>query len=250
MKRAIALSVIDQGVLSAQSLLFSFLLIRLSDADAVGRFALAMSAFFIFLSVQNALTGTPLMTQVFGRPAIDQARILRVVCTFNTHILVASFLSSVILLAAVGFNPSEIAAAVSMVVSGLLRELSRTISISTGDIGTCLTVDTTAVVVCFAILMPLTHLVAPEIACLVSIAVGNVTAIVLWKPRLYMAPREAVAALVRAASAAYPALTKSFTFEAARKATGIERMVLRFCVMSSPLTPSPRVEPTENLPST
>jgi tetratricopeptide (TPR) repeat protein len=35
------------------------------------------------------------------------------------------------------------------------------------------------------------------------------------------ARREAIAALVRAASAAYPALTRQFTFEAARKATGI-----------------------------
>lgn len=67
MKRAIALSIVDQAVLSAQSLAISIVLISLSNAESVGRFALSLSVFFLLLSVQDALVGTPLNTRVFGR---------------------------------------------------------------------------------------------------------------------------------------------------------------------------------------
>lgn len=62
MKRAIALSIVDQAVLSAQSLAISIVLISLSNAELVGRFALSLSVFFLLLSVQDALVGTPLNT--------------------------------------------------------------------------------------------------------------------------------------------------------------------------------------------
>src|SRR6187200_1536228 len=108
---------IDQGVLSAQSVIFAFLIMRLGDAAAVGRFALSLSTFFIFLAVQNALIGTPLVTRVFGRPADVQARILRVVCTFDIYIIAAAILAGSILLAVVGFNTVEVTVATAMGVS-------------------------------------------------------------------------------------------------------------------------------------
>lgn len=195
MKRAIALSVIDQGVLSAQSVLFGFLLIRMGDAEAVGRFALAMAAFFIFLAVQNALVGTPLMTRVFGRPPEVQANVLRVACTFDVYIIGGALLAGAIVLAAIGFTAVEVASAVAMIVAGLLRELSRTISISTGNMRMCLTVDATAVVISLGILWPLNTMVPAEIACLLSIAAGNLAAIAVWRPRLHIVARETLAVI-------------------------------------------------------
>ena len=154
MKRAIALSVIDQGVLSAQSFLFGFLVMRLGDADAVGRYALAMSTYFIVLSVQTALVGTPLMTQVFGRPAEVQLRHpSRRLHVQYPHPVGRGFVT-IVLLAAIGFGALEVFAAAAVVASGLLRELSRTVSVSTGNMRRCLSVDATAVVVSFAAVWP------------------------------------------------------------------------------------------------
>lgn len=195
MKRAIALSVIDQGVLSAQSVLFGFLLMRMGDAEAVGRFALSMSAFFIFLAIQLALVSTPLMVKVYGRLAADQARILRVVCTFDVYILAAAVVATVVLLAAIGFTPLETAAAVAMVASGLVRELSRSVSISIGDMRTCLRVDASSVVVSLLLLWPLNQVLPPQVAFLICIAVGNCAAILIVRPNLHIVLREVGAAL-------------------------------------------------------
>jgi len=189
-KRAIALSVIDQGVLSAQSVLFGFLLMRMGDAEAVGRFALSMSAFFIFLAIQLALISTPMMVKVFGRPAAEQAGILRVVCTFNVYILAAAAVATVVLLSAIGFTPLETAAAVAMVMSGLVRELSRSVSISTGDMRTCLRVDGSAVAVSLLLLWPLNHVLPPQVAFLFCIAVGNCAAVVIVRPDFHIVFRE------------------------------------------------------------
>jgi O-antigen/teichoic acid export membrane protein len=189
-KRAIALSVIDQGVLSAQSVLFGFLLMRMGDAESVGRFALSMSAFFIFLAIQLALVSTPLMVKVYGRPTAEQARILSVVCTFDVYILAAAVVSTVVLLGAIGFTALEIAAAVAMVASGLVRELSRSVSISTGDMRTCLRVDASSVVVSLLLLWPLATVLPPQVAFLFCIAVGNCAAILIVRPDLHIGLRE------------------------------------------------------------
>jgi O-antigen/teichoic acid export membrane protein len=185
-KRAVVLSVVDQGVLSAQSVLFGFLLMRMGDADGVGRFALAMSAFFIFLAIQLALVSTPMTVKVFGRPAAEQARILRAVCTFDVYIIAAAVVSTVILLAAIGFTPLETLAAVALVASGLVRELSRSVSMSTGDMRTCLRVDGSAVVVSLLLLWPLAKVLPPPVAFLLCMAVGNCAAILFVRPNLHI----------------------------------------------------------------
>lgn len=186
MKRAVALSVIDQGVLSAQSVLFGFLLMRAGDADAVGRFALSMSAFFISLAVQLALVGTPLMVRVFGEPEAEQSRILRIVCSFGAYLIATSVLATVVLLAVIGFSPLETAAAVLMVASGLLRELSRSISLATADMRTCLKVDGAAVATSLLLLWPLNTALPAQVAFLLCIAIGNATALLLVRPRLHI----------------------------------------------------------------
>jgi len=189
MNRAITLSIVDQGILSAQSIVVSLLLIRFTDAEAVGRFALAMSAFFLVLTAQNALVGTPLMTRVFGRSAREQAAILGVVCGFDLWIVAAGALASAAVLAMIGFDTVLIASALGLVVSGLVRELARSVAIATGDMRACLATDAGAVAVSAPALAMLWGHVAPEAACLLAMAAGNAAGVALFGPRLHIAAR-------------------------------------------------------------
>ena len=195
MKRAIALSIVDQAVLSAQSLAISIVLISLSNAESVGRFALSLSVFFLLLSVQDALVGTPLNTRVFGRSRDEMAEVLRVVCTVAFLLMAAAAVATVALLFAFRFNAAQVGASVVLVVSGLMRELSRSVSIATGDMRRCVMVDAGAAVLSGLLLAALWPLVLPEVACLLAIGIGNLIAVGLFAPRLHVSVRNAAAAV-------------------------------------------------------
>ena len=186
MKRAISASVVDQAVLSAQSLLVGLFLIRFGGSDSVGRFALSMALYFAFLAAQDSLFGSILANRVYGRTSEEQTRVVGLISS-----IAASYFLFAAVLVAVGvclwfdFDPIMVSATAAMMIAGLLRELARAVAISFDVMGRCLSMDSLAALLTLAVLLPLTDLVVPEAACLFAIAIGHGTAFLLLKPNLH-----------------------------------------------------------------
>ena len=186
MKRTIALSVLDQAVLSAQSMFVSLLLIWLADAEAVGRFALALSLYFSFLTVQDSLFGSILANRVYGRSVEEQRGTIGMVSTLSLSMMIAAAVLTAAAAAWIGFDAELVMATVAMTVAGMLRELARAVAIALGDMRRCVRVDAAAAVLTCVPLPLLLQMVAPEVACLASIALGHAVATLVFKPRLHV----------------------------------------------------------------
>lgn len=197
MKRAITISIFDQSVLSAQSLIVGLLLIRFGDAESVGRFALSMALYFAFLTTQESLFGAIITNRVFGRSQQEQSNVIGVI----SSICATYFVAFVVLVAFLAFSwldfsQTTMLAAIAMVVAGLLRELARSVAISTNAMLRCFSMDLTAAVLTLLALAVLLGRIAPEAACLFAISFGHGVAFLVWKPRLnlsLLAPKKLVA---------------------------------------------------------
>lgn len=198
MKRALAISVIDQGVLSAQSLLVTFVLIRFGDGEAVGRFALAMAIYFVLLAIQDALAGAVLSVRVFARPPEEQRDMIGLISTVAMVVLMGgAIIVSLGGAAWLRFDLDLTLAMLGTVVTGLYRELSRTVLIVTDRMHRCLTVDGLAAAGSVALLPVMWQFNEPEAACLWSIAIAHGGATLIFGPKLHVSLRRTPEALRR-----------------------------------------------------
>lgn len=196
MTRALVISILDQGILSGVSLGIGLALIRFATPEAVGQFALAMAVFFMFFSVQHSLASLPISTRIFGAADEERTAVLGVICTFDLLIIAAAAVVSITVLAAFGFTALELAAAVSMILAGLWRELARAVRFSTDQMRALVTMDCAAMAITVVSIVMLWRVVEPASACLFGLAIGNGAASLALGPRRHLSPA-AIGAMTR-----------------------------------------------------
>lgn len=187
MKRALTLSVVDQSVLSAQSLSIGLLLIAYDSGDGVGRYALAMAIYFAFLTVQDALAGSVLANRVMGRAQAEQSQVIGLVSTLATvYLMPFAALFTLAIVLWLDFSWSLSAATVCAVQAGLFRELTRAVSVVISDMKRCLVIDGLSAVMSLVLLPVFWILCTPEVACLWAVAVAHGAAAIAFRPKMYI----------------------------------------------------------------
>jgi N-acetylglucosaminyldiphosphoundecaprenol N-acetyl-beta-D-mannosaminyltransferase len=133
MKKPLALSLLDQGVLSTFNFALNLLLIRLWPPELFGLFATALAVALICFSVQYSLVGTQLSVlrpRVYGQP--DETKLLTTLWSANCVLMIA--LPAAVALGALCLglkSGTAFAAALAIYVGGmLLREYARSLLFS------------------------------------------------------------------------------------------------------------------------
>jgi O-antigen/teichoic acid export membrane protein len=194
------LSIVDQALLSALSLAISLALIKFATPQSLGNFAVASSMTFLALGVQNALVITPAAVRIYGVATEEHAQIVADLATFDTLLNAGLTLVAFLFGLAVGFSPLQAAAAAVFLGSSLIRELARGLLMGDGDAPRCVLLDAAYVFVGSVCVSLLWRGVAPEVACLVGLAAGNLLASAALAPPFHRQFRRMTRHL-----AAYPA---------------------------------------------
>lgn len=187
MRKALFISIIDQGALSALSLAMGLLLVRFASPEGLGQFTLAMSVFFVFSGVQFALVSLPISTRIFEQNAQVQAQVIGEFSRFGVVSIVVSMALSAILFQLFGLSGMQSIAGMVMVGSSLWRELSRSVHISSGATLGAARMDVVAVITSIIAIVTLWFVLPPEVACLAGLAVGNLVGASLLGPNLHVA---------------------------------------------------------------
>lgn len=187
MRKALFISIIDQGALSALSLAMGLLLVRFASPEGLGQFTLAMSVFFVFSGVQFALVSLPISTRIFEQNAQVQARVIGEFSSFGVVSIAVSMALSAILFQLFGLSSAQSLAGIAMVGSSLWRELSRSVHISSGGTLGAARMDVVAVITSVIAIIALWFVLSPEVACLAGLAIGNLVGASLLGPKLYVA---------------------------------------------------------------
>jgi len=197
MRGTIALSIVDQAVISGTSLLISLALITAAEPAAFGRFALATACFFVLAGVQNALVGTLISTRSFRQADDLKAAMLRDLATVDLLVVAFGGAATGLLALAFGFDMAGAVASVAMVMAGLWRELARTVWMSDGEVRASAIMNAAAALATIPAIGALWFVAAPEVACLGGMAIGMAVAALALGPRLHRAPH-AIGAAMRA----------------------------------------------------
>lgn len=186
MKKALAISVFDQAVLSLMSLGLGVVLIRLATPEALGQFTVAQSVFFVFGGIQYALVALPISTRIFGRALSEQADILGAFGGFWLVLTILVTLASVPLMLFFGLSGAQTAVGVAMVATSLWRELSRSVHLALGHATNAFAMDLAATLITLAAIAGLWQVMPPVQACLGGLALGNGLAAGLLGPHLFI----------------------------------------------------------------
>lgn len=188
MKRLISLSVIDQAMLSALSLAVNLVLVKFASPASVGGFAVAAAMTFLALGVQNAVVITPAAVRIYGIGAEKQAAILSTLTSVDLLLNFTLTLACLIGSLAMGFTLLQSASAALFLSSSMIRELARGVLIGNGNVQRCIVLDGLCVLLC-AIATPLLwNQLAPEAACLLALAAGNIFSSLAFSPELHRQP--------------------------------------------------------------
>lgn len=188
MKRLLSLSLIDQALLSAASFVISLVLVKYGGPQSVGGFALALSMTFVATGVQNAMVITPAAVRLFSLDRAAQAGILATLTTVD--VLLNAALTAACFGVSIGldFTAFQSAAVALLVSSSLVRELARGVLAGCGNIQRCVVLDSAGVAVCFAVTWFLWSRVAPEMACMLGLAAGNLLSSWVFGPENHRRP--------------------------------------------------------------
>ncbi len=190
MKGAVFLSLIDQAFLSAMSLVISLVLVKFSTPLSVGIYAVAMAMMFFAVGIQSALVTTPAAVRIFGIAPEAQVEVLSTLTSID--LLLNIFLTCACLLGtlAMGFTPMQSIVTTLFLASSMIRELARGLLIGVGDIAKCLTLDLVYLLISSVCIALLWKYVAPEIACLLGLSIGNLLSLMRLCPPFHRQPRQ------------------------------------------------------------
>ncbi len=187
-KGAVFLSLIDQAVLSAMSLAINLILVKLAAPSNVGIFAVATAMMFFAIGIQGALVTTPAAVRIYGAGPEAQVEVLSTLTTIdmvlNFGLTIALFLVSLLM----EFSLYQALATSLLLCSSMIRELARGILVGVGDIAKCLALDTSFLVISALSIVVLWRFVAPEIACLIGLSIGNLLSLLGFCPSFHRQP--------------------------------------------------------------
>ncbi|MFK8252506.1 lipopolysaccharide biosynthesis protein [Ancylobacter terrae] len=179
MRTAVALSLIDQALLSGFSLALNLVLLAHVPADQFGLFTYALTVLLILTSLQNALIVTPIGVNLPGRPEAVQQETLAALLTAD-HLLRLALAPAVLALCALtSGDPLFAFAAAAMCLAGLWRETQRGIAFTLMRPHRALFIDALSVGGSILLILALWHLLDPVPALLLGIAGGNAAAVLI-----------------------------------------------------------------------
>ena len=155
MRRRLAFSVLDQGVVSAFSFALNLYLIRLWSPEDFGVFAIIAATSLFSTMIQNALINTPLAVHLPAAASDDDKALLRRVFSAANLILtlLVLLLSVFGLLGWLGVSQGTLVLGATLYMgSQFVREYARSLLAVDGKLGTLLTVDVAYVVLATGVL--------------------------------------------------------------------------------------------------
>lgn len=173
MKRAVILSIFDQGMISAFSLVLNLAFIAHASPAEFGRFVLVQAIAFFALSAQNALVIMPLNYLLPGRPTEEANRQLSMLTSANLCLMAASLLLGLVFAFAIGADPTLALVIVAYFVVMLAREYARNVLIVGDRMAGALAYDVAAIMASALLVMLAWQWLPPVIAALSGVAAAN-----------------------------------------------------------------------------
>jgi hypothetical protein len=173
LRKSVGIALIDQAVLSLFNLGLNLMLIALAAPSEFGRYIYASAVLLVCTSLQNALVTTPLAVLVPGRAATEQARIVQGLLSFDVPFRIACAVVAPLSCMLTDDSPDFLLAVGLCVFSALGRETWRTMALAFENPAECLRIDGIAVLVSVVATAGLWWVLAPAVACIAGLAIGN-----------------------------------------------------------------------------
>lgn len=173
MRRAIALSVVDQAVLSAFNLGLSLLLIARLSPSEFGAYSYVLAVLLILSSVRNALVAMPIGVSLPGRSPQAQDESLSILLKVDHAVRIALLPVAASLLCAVSTDPLYLLPALGLCFLWLWRETQRDLAFTLRMAERALTLDAISVGASILAILLLWGLLPPVSAVLAGMAAGN-----------------------------------------------------------------------------
>ena len=125
-------SLVDQGLVSVQSLLISVVLIKLTGPAVFGQFVYIFTLVMIAASLQNGIVGIPALVHVASRSGAARRSALSTLLGIDRRYRIAASLVAALASLAVTRDPIVVAAACLFCYAHLSRETARNVLFATG----------------------------------------------------------------------------------------------------------------------
>lgn len=188
MRRAIALSIIDQALLSAFSLGLSLLLIARVSPSEFGAFSYVLAVLIILSSLRNALVAAPLGVSVPGRPAREQEETLAILLKVDHALRIALLPVAALMIAVANTDPLHLLSALALCFVWLWRETQRDLAFTLRLAERALMLDAVSVGTSIVAILILWRVLPPVPAVLAGLAAGNALGIALAGQRHALLP--------------------------------------------------------------
>ena len=179
MRRSVAISLCDQGVLSLFNLAVNLALIKFATPVEFGRFIYALTLILIMTSLQNALVATPISVMLPGRKPAERRTGLQTLVSFDLLLRGLCAFTAGAMCFMTEWSIGFLAAVIAAVFTTLARETARNIYVASDRVRKCFALDASAVAVASAVIIAGWTLFSPAVACLVGIAFGNMAALLI-----------------------------------------------------------------------
>lgn len=173
MNRAVVLSLADQALNSAFSLLLNLAFIAFATPAEFGRFAFLLAGSFFASSAQNALIVMPLNYLLPGREQREADATLSMLTSANLALTVLVLPASIALAAVIGADPALLLAAAAYFCTVMVREYVRNLMVVKGHILRTLVYDAIALGSTALLAIVFWKLLPPAAAVLAALSVGN-----------------------------------------------------------------------------
>ncbi|GEM_PF-1104199 len=193
MKRALALSIIDQAMISGFNLVLNLALIAFATPEQFGIFVLVQAIGFFAISAQNALIITPLNYLLPGQPEPVVQRELSMLTSANAILILLGLLLAVALATMIGADLPLYLAILAFFGVTLAREYVRNMLVVSDRMAQTLVLDAAAIVATLLLLLGFWQILPPAAAALSALALGNLIVLVAgriqlhWQPTLFTA---------------------------------------------------------------
>ena len=185
MKRAVILSIFDQGMISAFNLVLNLAFIAHATPSEFGRFALVQAIAFFALSAQNALVIMPLNYLVPGRPAAEANQQLSMLTSANIALMAACLPLGLIFAYAIAADVTLSLVILGYFVVMLAREYTRNVLIVGGRMAGALAYDVAAIVFSALLVLLAWQWLPPVVAALFGVAGANALVLLIGRIELH-----------------------------------------------------------------
>lgn len=188
MKRALALSIIDQAMISGFNLVLNLALIAFATPEQFGIFVLVQAIGFFAISAQNALIITPLNYLLPGQPEPVVQRELSMLTSANAILILLGLVLALALAMMINADLPLYLAILAFFGVTLAREYVRNVLVITERIAQTLILDAAAIAATFLLLLGFWQILPPAAAALFALALGNLIVLVAGRIRLHWQP--------------------------------------------------------------